>query len=87
MKEITNLKKDWDDYLPDDIKQSWKKMIMEIVEGDPIVFPRKVVGVCHGNIDQEYCEVIGYWDGSQLGSCCALYLRWLDEMETMTWSS
>ena len=82
MKDIINLQVDWDFILPDDIKQAWCKIILNMIEAEPVIFPRKVVGVCHDTWTQEWCEAIGYWDGSSKASCCCIYIRWLDNKET-----
>lgn len=80
LKKVTMLKLEWDDVLPEELLEYWRLLAVELVEAEPIVFPRCV----RKGIAGSYFELLGFWDGAQDAFACCIYLRWWDE-ETQTW--
>ena len=60
MREITKLELDWDQPLPEELQQEWRRLVTEAVHTEEVKFPRAIV---HPNRVGN-CELVGYWDGS-----------------------
>ena len=85
MREVVSLNITWDTTIPEDMATSWRKLITDTITAPPITFPRPFIGQYHDSIEPAF-EVIGYWDGSDVGYCGALYCRWLSHPGA-TWST
>ena len=77
MREVVGLNTTWDNEVPDDMSQSWKKLILDLdtITSEPVKFPRPFNGKYHGP-DKPTFELVGFWDGSDVGYCAAVYCWW-----------
>ena len=73
----------WDDPLPEEMQEDWKKAIKMLVSRDEVVFDR---GTKPTNA-MGRPELIGYWDGSLLAYAALLYIRWLLKTDPPSWKA
>ncbi|MCP4995043.1 MAG: hypothetical protein GY934_14860, partial [Gammaproteobacteria bacterium] len=73
----------WDDPLPKEMQEDWKKAIKMLVSEDEVVFDRGTRP--HNAMGRP--ELIGYWDGSLLAYAALLYIRWLLKTDPPSWSA
>ncbi|XP_063907415.1 uncharacterized protein LOC135125692 [Zophobas morio] len=67
------IKLDWDDPLPEDIRQTWLKLEQELPILNTLQIPRKVVSNQYNNV-----EIHGFCDASMSAYGACVYIRTLD---------
>ena len=74
---------DWDTPLPEKWQIVWRKLVVELIEADAVVFnrgtkPQNAIG---------RPELIEYWDGSEEACAALIFVRWLvsEEDEDRKW--
>ena len=73
IRELVLLNLDWDQEIPVQENQWWRDQVEEIIRANPICFPRSIwVKEAQGRP-----EILGFWDGSNVGFGCLVYVRWL----------
>ena len=73
MRDITIHQIDWDQELPHAMQERWRKLVIDVIAADPVVFQRSlrsddVVG---------HPEIVAYFDGSDQAFAAVVYLRWM----------
>ena len=72
LKDLNQFQLGWDDPVPDDHQQVWRKLVEEALLSEPIKFHRSIrVEDCLGRP-----ELIIFFDGSSLAYCGVVYCRW-----------
>ena len=84
IRELVLLNIDWDEDIPAQEDDWWRAQVEEIIKAKPICFPRSIwIKEAQGRP-----EILGFWDGSNTGFGCLVYVRWLtsiqEEEETYT---
>ena len=73
LRELVLLNLDWDKPIPEQENDWWQKKTEEIIRSLPICFPRSIwVKEAKGRP-----EVLGFWDRSNVGFGCLVYVMWL----------
>ena len=62
----------WDTPLPEKHQKEWLLAVKELILSDMVSFPRSLR--VDGVVDR--CEVVGYFDGSDLAFAGVVYTRW-----------
>ena len=86
MKEIVKLKVGWDEEVPTEIKDSWVRMLKELIDSPPLVFPRRIFASPEKDT-MPHIELVGYWDGSMDAYCAVIYARSLASTSPPVWST
>ena len=73
LRELVLMELDWDQHIPYVENEWWQHRVAEIITSKAITFPRSIW------IEQAKSrpEVLGFWDGSNVGYGCLVYVRWL----------
>ena len=81
LKDLNQFQLGWDDPIPQDHQEVWRKLVQEALESEPIQFHRSLVTEdCLGRP-----ELIVFFDGSTLAYCAVVYCRW--RLSTGGWFS
>ena len=73
LRELVLMELDWDETIPYVENEWWQHRVAEIIGAKSITFPRSVwVEKAKGRP-----ELLGFWDGSDVGYGCLVFVRWL----------
>ena len=79
LKDLTTYQLEWDAPIPDKMQQNWRKLVTTAITSDPVQINR---GVRPANATNQ-CEIVAYFDGSDLAYSGLVYIRWL--LDDHTW--
>ena len=72
LRKLIILDLNWDDPIPEEERDWWINMITDMIEAEPLTFPRSIwTPEAIGRP-----ELICYFDGSDLAYGCIIYSRW-----------